>query len=198
VDIRRVGADALLLDVDDVTVWTAELERRRAAGTLIVDEIVPGARTVLLDGLADAADLAGSIRTWPEPAATMSSPGRLVEIPTYYDGEDLEEVAAQWGIGVDEVVAIHTGTEFRVAFFGFAPGFAYLGGLPRPVARRSSPRTRVPVGSVAVADSYTAVYPSASPGGWQLIGRTDAVLFDVDRDPPALLGPGDRVRFTRA
>jgi KipI family sensor histidine kinase inhibitor len=187
-----------MLDVDDVVLWTAALERRRVEGTLIVDEIVPGARTVLLDGLADPAGMAAEIQTWPAPARTTGSDGRLIEIPTEYDGSDLAEVADQWRIGVDEVIAAHSSTEFRVAFFGFAPGFAYLGGLPHPVSRRSSPRTRVPPGSVAVADSYSAVYPSASPGGWQLIGHTDMVLFDVERDPPATLAPGDRVRFTRA
>lgn len=118
-------------------------------------------------------------------------------IPVTYDGPDLVEVARLTGLTVDEVVAAHTGTPWRVAFGGFAPGFAYLvGGDPRlQVPRRETPRTSVPAGSVGLAGEFSGVYPRASPGGWQLIGRTDAVMWDVDRDPPALLAPGATVRF---
>jgi KipI family sensor histidine kinase inhibitor len=196
--VRLVGSNALLLEVDDVAAWTAELSRRRGR-EFTAEEIVPGARTVLVDGVADPAALAALIEGWqPEPPPVPASDGRLVEIPTIYDGPDLADVAVLWDSTIDDVIAVHRSTEFRVAFFGFAPGFAYLTGLPRTVPRRDTPRTRVPAGSVGLADAYSAIYPSASPGGWQLIGHTAEVLFDVDRQPPARLAPGDRVRFTSA
>ena len=120
-----------------------------------------------------------------------------VEIDVTYDGADLEEVARLAGITPDEVVAAHTAAPMRVGFGGFAPGFAYLvGGDERlNVPRRADPRTRVPAGSVALAGEFSSVYPRESPGGWQLIGHTDAVMWDIDRDPPALLTPGSWVRF---
>jgi KipI family sensor histidine kinase inhibitor len=123
--------------------------------------------------------------------------GRLVEIPTRYDGPDLDDVARLSGLSTREVVDAHTSREHLACFLGFMPGFAYCGGLdPRIVAPRlPSPRTRVPAGSVAVVDGQTAVYPVASPGGWRLIGTTDVAVFDPRRDPPALIHPGDRVRF---
>jgi KipI family sensor histidine kinase inhibitor len=117
-----------------------------------------------------------------------------------YDGPDLREVCELSGLSLREVVRAHIDSTWRVAFAGFAPGFAYLvGGDPRlAVPRRVSPRTRVPAGSVALAAGYTAVYPHASPGGWQLIGRTDLAVWDLANDPPALLVPGTQVRFVRA
>src|SRR6266508_2649229 len=121
------------------------------------------------------------------------------ELPTTYDGADLALVAEHWGVSPAEVVRRHTATEFRVAFCGFAPGFGYLTGLPEELAvpRLDTPRARVPAGSVGLAGRYCGVYPSPSPGGWLLIGRTSVRLFDVDEDPPALLAPGTRVRFVR-
>jgi KipI family sensor histidine kinase inhibitor len=197
---RRFGANALLLEVDDVDAWTAALTRRRASGELVADEIVPGARTVLLDGVADPDSLAAAIRAWPTAPPVVAATGKVITIPTRYDGPDLEAVASRWGMSIDAAIEVHGGIEFRVAFFGFAPGFAYLSGLPDSLAvpRHETPRARVPAGSVALADTYAAVYPSASPGGWQLLGHTADVLFDVERDPPALLAPGDRVRFVSA
>lgn len=124
--------------------------------------------------------------------------GPLVELDTVYDGEDLAEVARLTGLGSAEAVAaVHSGTEWTAAFCGFAPGFAYLtGGDPRlEVPRRAEPRTRVPAGAVALAGPYSAAYPGPSPGGWQLIGRTGAPLWDLDRETPALIVPGTRVRF---
>ncbi len=117
-----------------------------------------------------------------------------------YDGADLDEVARLWDMTRGEAVATHTGTDFVVAFCGFAPGFAYCTGLPEPlhVPRRDSPRTRVPAGSVGLAGEFTGVYPNASPGGWQLLGVTDLTLFDVTAEPPALLSPGTRIRFSEA
>ena len=124
----------------------------------------------------------------------------MVELPTTYDGEDLDDVARRWGMTRAEAVATHTGTEFTVAFVGFSPGFAYCSGLPPGLAvpRLDRPRPKVPAGSVGLAGEYAGVYPSASPGGWRLLGRTDAALWDVTREEPALLTPGTRVRFVEA
>ncbi|NES14498.1 MULTISPECIES: allophanate hydrolase subunit 1 [Micromonospora] len=198
--IRPVGAHALLLDCDDpdqVQAWRAELWRRREAGELDAVEIVPAAATVLVDGVPDPAAAAARIAGWTPRGDTHPDATAEVEVPTVYDGEDLPAVAAHWGVGVPAVVDRLRRTEFRVAFCGFAPGFAYLTGLPAELAvpRLATPRTRVPAGSVALAGPYAGIYPSASPGGWLLVGRTDLVLFDVHADPPARLTPGTRVRL---
>ncbi|MEV8018477.1 allophanate hydrolase subunit 1 [Streptomyces sp. NPDC086554] len=197
--VLPVGGRALLVELADgaeAQALHAELLRRRAAGLIRVRELVPAARTVLLDGLDDpgrvGAELAG-LEIPPLPARDED----VLEIPVRYDGPDLAEVAAHWGVPPGEVARIHSAAEFRVAFCGFAPGFGYLTGLPGPyeVPRRATPRTTVPAGSVALAGPYTGVYPRPSPGGWQLIGSTDAVLWDHARVPAALLAPGVRVRF---
>jgi len=126
-----------------------------------------------------------------------SESGREIEIPTYYDGPDLVETAERSGVSVELLIALHSGRVYRAFFLGFLPGFAYCGVLdPAIVAPRLlRPRERVPAGSVAVADGQTSVYPFDSPGGWRLIGRTDVRVFDSRRDSPALIRPGDRVRF---
>ncbi|MFH9063587.1 allophanate hydrolase subunit 1 [Streptomyces coeruleorubidus] len=197
--VLPVGEDALLIEVssgDEAQALHAELLRRRAEGSLSAREIVPAARTVLLDGLDAPARVAAELTASELPPAPP--PAReAVEIPVRYDGPDLADVAAHWGVPEREVARIHARTEFRVAFCGFAPGFGYLTGLPPryDVPRRSTPRTAVPAGSVALAGPYTGVYPRSSPGGWQLIGTTDAVLWDHARVPAALLSPGTRVRF---
>ncbi|WP_258725970.1 5-oxoprolinase subunit B family protein [Cellulomonas sp. NS3] len=131
------------------------------------------------------------------PAQDAPSPEGVVRLGVHYDGPDLDEVAALTGVTRAEVVARHTGREHVVAFGGFMPGFAYLTGVDPAlhVPRRSSPRERVPAGSVALAGEFTAVYPAPTPGGWRLIGRSAAVLFDAARAQPALLVPGARVRF---
>ncbi|MFG2605505.1 allophanate hydrolase subunit 1 [Streptomyces sp. NPDC048514] len=197
--VLPVGDDALLVELtsgEEAQALHAELLRRRAEGSLAVREIVPAARTVLLDGLREpgrwASELA-SLEVPPSPARARAS----VELPVRYDGPDLAEVAARWRVPAHEVARIHTATEFTVAFCGFAPGFGYLTGLPAryEVPRRATPRTAVPAGAVALAGRYTGVYPRSSPGGWQLIGTTDAVLWDHTREPAALLVPGSRVRF---
>ena len=158
-----------------------------------VDPIDPGVdrAIVLLAAVAEAADVDEALE--PEHMPTVS-------IPTRYggtDGPDLADVAAYHGLGPGEVVEIHASVEYRVHFLGFAPGFAYLGRLPRPIAtpRLATPRLRVPAGSVAIAGDQTAIYPVESPGGWRLIGRTDVRMWNVAADPPALLSPGARVRF---
>ncbi|MFF1656381.1 allophanate hydrolase subunit 1 [Streptomyces sp. NPDC058255] len=200
--VLPVGDRALLVEVssgDAAQALHAELLRRRAEGSLSVGEIVPAARTVLLDGLDDPVSLAERLPAWDIPALPARA-GEAIEIAVRYDGPDLADVAALWGVREREVPEIHAAAEFRVAFCGFAPGFGYLTGLPPlyDVPRRATPRTAVPAGSVALAGPYTGVYPRSSPGGWQLIGTTDAVLWDHARVPAALLTPGARVRFVPA
>ncbi|WP_055714118.1 5-oxoprolinase subunit B family protein [Streptomyces torulosus] len=193
-----VGDRALLIEVDsgqEAEALHAELLHRRATGELTVEELVPAARTVLLDGLDAPSRLAERLASWEVPPVPPRTED-VVEIPVRYDGPDLGDVAAHWGVDEAEVARIHAAAQFRVAFCGFAPGFGYLTGLPREVPRRATPRTAVPAGSVALAGPYTGVYPRSSPGGWQLIGTTDLVLWDPARVPAALLTPGTRVRFT--
>ncbi|WP_316525293.1 5-oxoprolinase subunit PxpB [Kitasatospora brasiliensis] len=199
--VRRVGERALLVELPgtaEVAALYGWLSERREAGALgAVEELVPAARTLLLDGVADVDTVAALLRT-ARPAAAGAAHGPLVEVPTVYDGADLAEVAALWEVSEEAAVRIHTEPEYVVAFCGFAPGFGYLTGLPAryEVPRRATPRSSVPAGSVALAGPYTGVYPHPSPGGWQLIGRTALTLWDTDREPPALLAPGTRVRFT--
>lgn len=199
--IRTAGRHALLLelaDLEEARQWYVELGARREAGDLPRDvEIVPGARTVLVDGLDDPRSARSQLAGWTPSSAPPEASAHRVEIPVRYDGPDLAEVAARWGMSTEAAVALHAGTEFTVAFCGFSPGFGYLAGLPSHLAvpRRDTPRTQVPAGSVGLADGWCGVYPQASPGGWALVGRTDRNLFDLDRDPPALLTPGTAVRF---
>ncbi|MCT2590198.1 allophanate hydrolase subunit 1 [Streptomyces sp. N2-109] len=199
--VLPVGRHGLLVELptaEAAEAFHAELLRRRTAGELpATREIVPGARTVLLEGLAEPARLAARLPEWAIPPLTPGQDATL-EIAVRYDGPDLEQVAKLWRVPPDEVVRMHAATEFRVAFCGFAPGFGYLTGLPEEyhVPRRASPRTRVPAGAVALAGAYTGVYPRASPGGWQLIGTAPhTVLWDPERTPAALLTPGTHVRF---
>ncbi len=191
---------ALLVEAADL----AEAMRLNAALRDVpgVVERVPGARTVLVrfdPRRVSAERLAEMLENTPEDAVDRAT-GPEVTVPVRYDGDDLTEVAGMLGISADEVIARHLAAHWRVAFSGFAPGFGYaVGDDPLfDVPRRSTPRTRVPAGAVGLAGAITGVYPRSSPGGWQLIGHTDAVMWDVDRDPPALLTPGTRVRFVRA
>lgn len=164
-----------------------------------VVERIPGARTVLVrfDPLVvSAADLAHALASTVIDTAHLPTTGE-VTVPVRYDGEDLDEAASLLGVSAAELVNRHLAADWKVAFSGFAPGFGYVVSSDPlfDVPRRSSPRTRVPAGSVALAGQFTGVYPRESPGGWQLIGRTDALMWDIDRDPPALLSPGTTVRF---
>lgn len=189
-EVRQVGAHAALVAVGSPAAALAlSLWLRERVQAL---DIVPAAATVLVDGIT-AADLAAVVHHWDGAVAAASGP--LVEIPVVYDGPDLASLATVLGMSAVELVAAHAGGEHVVAFCGFAPGFGYLTGSPWDVPRLSSPRARVEPGSVALAGTWTGVYPSASPGGWQLIGRTDVVLWDPSRESPALLSPGIRVRF---
>jgi allophanate hydrolase subunit 1 len=200
----RYGSRALLIecaDLAEVAALHAELQRRRAEGSLPpIEDLVPAERTILIDGLADPAHLArlaAELPGWPLAAAPAGD-GHTIHLAVRYTGPDLPAVAAAWNVPVSEVAAIHAAHEYRVAFCGFTPGFAYLTGLPERyhLPRRPTPRTGVPPGSVAVAGPYTGVYPRESPGGWHLIGTTDAQLWDLGREEPALLTPGATVRFT--
>ncbi|MCS7480938.1 5-oxoprolinase subunit PxpB [Umezawaea endophytica] len=196
--LRRCGTDAVLVEVDSLGEVSAVRAAVRAAELPDLVELVPAARTVLISvrpgtGLGPVRRVLGEVDL-SRPAEIRS---REVRIPVHYDGPDLDLVARTAGMTAAEVVALHSGTEYEVAFCGFAPGFGYLVGLPEALRqpRLDSPRTKVPAGSVAIAGEFTAAYPRATPGGWRLLGRTDATLFDARREVPALLAPGDRVRF---
>ncbi|MFD0722180.1 allophanate hydrolase subunit 1 [Streptomyces globosus] len=198
-----VGVEAVLVEVGtaaEAAALHAEVLRRRAAGELgPVRDVVPAARTVLLDGVRDPAALAARITGWRVPPLAQEQ-GPLVTVRVRYDGPDLADVARLWRVAEREVAEVVGSVVFRVAFCGFAPGFGYLTGLPERFhpPRRATPRTAVPAGSLALAGEYAGVYPRSSPGGWQLIGTTDAVLWDPRREPAALFAPGTRVRFEEA
>lgn len=193
--VRRAGDAALLIETE--TPHRLHAAVRGLALPEIVG-IVPGARTVLVTARpgTDLGRLGTLIGELPLPTAEEVS-GDPVHFPVLYDGADLEEVAELTGFSREEVIVRHSRVEYVVAYLGFAPGFGYLAGLDEAlhVPRRDSPRTMVPAGSVAIAGPYGAVYPTSSPGGWRLLGRTTMPLWDIDREPPSLLQPGTRVRF---
>ncbi|MEA5359473.1 allophanate hydrolase subunit 1 [Amycolatopsis sp., V23-08] len=191
---RRCGEDAALLDCDSLDQMRAAHATLLAARPDGVTDVVPGARSLLVVGdvAAARAVLDGADLTHPPDGDP-----REVTLDVHYDGDDLALVAADAGCSEDAVVDLHTGAGYTVAFTGFAPGFGYLTGLPQALRqpRLDSPRTRVPAGSVGLAGEFTGVYPRESPGGWRLLGHTTTPLFDAHADPPALLAPGDHVRF---
>ena len=196
------GSTALLVEVDgldEVLGLYAALVAEPVEGVV---DVVPAARTVLLvtdPAVTTLAAVEQAVRQ-ARPRTDRSGREDLVELPVVYDGADLADVAGLLEVEPAEVVRRHTGAEWTVAFCGFAPGFGYLtqdgGGWDVP--RRSTPRTKVPPGSVALAGEFSGIYPRESPGGWQLIGRTDVAVFNLGRDPAALLRPGVRVRFVDA
>ena len=197
-----VNLNAMLVELADLPQTLALLASLRAEPIAGVEEIVPAARTLLVAfrPAAIAADELVRRIGLRSLDARETRIDRRIEIPVRYDGEDLAEVAGLLGIAPEEVVRCHTGSDYTVAFTGFAPGFAYLsGGDPSlNVPRRKVPRTRIPAGAVGLAGSFSGVYPQASPGGWQIIGITDTPMWDLSRVPPALpalLQPGDTVRF---
>ncbi len=206
--VRLLGDGALLLD------WPAlsDSESNRKARSIArhaertpppgFQDCVVGARSLLVvfDPLTfDRSATLRLSRFWENDFAALPAP-RTHEIPVCYGGAggiDLEELAAQKGMGASDFARLHSAAEYRVAFLGFAPGFAYLTGLSKELScpRLSVPRVSVPWGSVAIGGSYTGVYPASTPGGWRLIGRTPVSLFDSSRVPPSRLAAGDRVRF---
>ena len=208
ISMHDYGDQALLLEFDstaEVLAWTEALNEAGLPGVL---DIVPASRTVLIKLAgpryqAPTRQRLGKLRVTAEAVSDATAPaerGADIEIDVVYDGADLDEVARLTGLTTDQVIAAHTSTPWQVGFGGFAPGFAYLiGGDGRlEVPRQSEPRTRVPAGSVGLAGEFSGVYPRESPWGWQLIGRVaenTAELWDVDRDPPALLRPGMWVQF---
>jgi KipI family sensor histidine kinase inhibitor len=180
--------------------WQLATALGRLAG---VQGLIPGMNnlTLLFDPLATAAEsLEQAARAlWAQPAKRQRA-GRRIDIPVHYggeDGPDLVEVARHCGLTPEEVVRRHGAAEYVVYFIGFQPGFPYLGGLDATLhtPRRAEPRTAVPAGSVGIGGAQTGIYPLATPGGWQLIGRSRVALFDPQAEPPTLLAPGDRVRF---
>lgn len=207
--LEPAGAEALLLVLAEAP--DADLPLRIAAlaerihlqlGELLTD-LVPGWTTLLLhydllrtDHLQLAERLAPLLEAWLRDRAPAVA-GRLHEIPVWYVGADLASVAQACGLSIAEVIELHSAGEYRVGAIGFAPGFAYLGELSERLAlpRLATPRTRVPAGSLAIAERQTAIYPQASPGGWHLLGLCPWKLFDVRRTPPCPLALGDRVRF---
>jgi len=204
---RWVGDRALLRTVADREIVDANRAMLALAHVIRaldldeIDDVVPGARSLLI-----------VLRAGVEPSVTLTDalerddlgdaevPAARHDVPVRYggeDGPDLDALAGSSGVSVDDVIALHTAPTYVVAFIGFSPGFPYLIGLPDELARPrlATPRTRVPSGSVGIGGPYTGIYPSSTPGGWHLIGRTELELFDAGRVPPARLLPGDQVRF---
>lgn len=203
-DLRPAGRTALLATFDSlpqVVAFRAGLTTATVPG---LTEVVSGARTLLLrydPASTDAARLRSALeRVVPSVDAEAASAADPLVIPVVYDGEDLDQVVALTGMRRDRVIAWHTGQLWTSAFCGFAPGFSYLTGTEPSLdlPRRSTSRTAVPSGAVALAGEFSAVYPRVSPGGWQLIGRTDVPMWSLDREPPALAPAGTRVRFVDA
>lgn len=199
------GDAAVLVEVEDLDavlrlVAAVELERESGGFDGVID-VVPASRTLLLRCRPGDQVLQRAVARLRELSLPDTPPAtrKEVTIPVSYDGEDLDEVASLTGLSAEDVIVRHTRTRWRVAFTGFAPGFGYLvgGDGSLEVPRRDEPRTKVPAGAVGLAGAFTGVYPRPSPGGWQLIGRTEATIWDPTREPPALLAPGTLVRFER-
>jgi KipI family sensor histidine kinase inhibitor len=192
------GPGAILAEYDSLSEVMAVDDALRQSGLEGIDDVIPAARTVLVtyhdvDRRAlDTLLVPGAMGPRPE--------GPLVEIAVVYDGIDLDDVAAATGLSTEQVIETHSSVTYSAAFLGFTPGWAYLVGLPAQLhlPRRSTPRTAITAGSVAIANEFTGVYPTVSPGGWHLLGHTTETMFDVDRDKPSLVMAGDRVRFVRA
>ncbi|MCA1185196.1 MULTISPECIES: allophanate hydrolase subunit 1 [unclassified Saccharopolyspora] len=197
--VLRCADSGLLVELDDLPAVQALHAALRADTPPGVVDLVPAARTLLLALDPERADPDAVERAVREarPGERGGDEGGLLRVPVVYDGADLAAVAELTGLTERDVVREHTGSTWTVAFGGFAPGFGYLtGGSPKlAVPRRGESRTRVPAGAVGLAGEFSGVYPRESPGGWQLIGRTDLEVWRTDREPPALLRPGVRVRF---
>lgn len=197
--ILPAGQDCILVELDDLETAMALFDSLRATPPAGVTEMIPAARTVMIrfDRFATDRDRLVETLAHVDLAARTVRHGELFEIPVDYNGEDLGDVAKLLGWSVDEVIRRHTQATFTVAFTGFAPGFAYMTSDDPgfDVPRRKTPRVRVTAGSVAIAGRFGGIYPTDSPGGWQILGSTPLKMWDTDRHRPALLAPGDRVRF---
>lgn len=191
------GEQGLLLECADLVETLGLLRALRRLDPPGITELVPGARTIYLRCAEPLSRQLQQELLELTPLPTAELVGDPVVIMVRYDGADLAEVAELTGLGVQEVIAAHTGQRWTVGFCGFAPGFGYLHAESQQlrVPRRASPRTAVPAGAVGLADGWSGIYPRQGPGGWQLIGHTTETLWDPDRDPPALLQPGMTVRF---
>jgi KipI family sensor histidine kinase inhibitor len=205
--IMRAGDRALLVAPRDPDELNGMIDRLRTGAVTGIQDFLPAAATVLitLEADADTTSVDRALRQMLLDHAAPTSSGEIgdvdeLTIPVRYDGADLDEVAALLGVGVEEVIARHTGIVWRCEFIGFTAGFGYLraAGAALTVPRRAQSRTAVPPGSVGLADGYSAVYPRQAPGGWQLIGSTDVPMWSLDRPSPALLAPGTKVRFVVA
>ncbi len=192
------GPTSVMIEVDDTEQAAQLAAHLRSAGLVGMIDLVPAARTVLVTcssahALAEVATIA--VGFVPDERPPMG--GIVVEVPTVYDGDDLGSVAETTGMTVAGLIDLHSSTEYRAAFCGFVPGFAYLTGLPEILClpRRQNPRPRVPGGSVAIGAAFTGVYPTTSPGGWHLLGRATVAMWDSSRPRPAFIEPGDTVRF---
>jgi KipI family sensor histidine kinase inhibitor len=203
--MRPVGDHSVLFELEsNAAVHAVAAAARERFGDQLT-EIVPGHRTLLLVSPAESvtpdfselASVAGATCAEPRTDAADLPDASVITIPVHYDGDDLKVIARALGVERRRVIELHSAPLYAVAFIGFAPGFPYLVGLPPELElpRLEVPRLRVPSGSVAVAAGYCGIYPRSSPGGWNLLGRTDVELFNPSSDPPALLAPGDHVRF---
>jgi KipI family sensor histidine kinase inhibitor len=197
--LHTAGSRALLVDLPDqnsvhqLTHWLLN-----SPGHEFIEEVVPGARTVLVIARRNVDDVSAVLSKYCPSEQRSSTANRHVDIPIVYDGPDLDEVCSTLGITQPAFVAAHAGADHTVAFFGFTPGFAYIAGVPVPlhIPRRTTPRTRIPAGSVAIANGYTVIYPGDTPGGWNLIGHTTCgAMWNISADPPNRLSLGDRLTF---
>lgn len=200
--VRPAGDRALLIQTEDLATTLALVAALRRADLPSIEDLIPAAETVLVrvSTRTDIEELGARVLELSAKSAAptdVSDQTAPIVIPVRYDGPDLADVADAAGLSCREVIAAHTGTRWRAAFVGFAPGFAYLSGGDRRLAvpRRTESRTSVPAGSVALGGEFSAVYPRQSPGGWQIIGTTATTLWDVDAEPPAAIQPGDWVSF---
>ena len=200
--IHPAGDKSLLVDVGDGSAAALAAVLRRGRWESRLEAVVPTSSSVLVSARSarDLRDVEADLTALLEEdllAIQQDLAGRIVTIQVVYDGPDLEFVAQQCGLTLEDVVREHTKTQHQVGFFGFAPGFAYIDGLSPKLhlPRRESPRTEIPAGSVAIAANQSVVYPGSTPGGWHLIGRTTTKLWDLQEEPPAKLAAGDRIIF---
>ena len=194
--IQLIGDQALLIRTDQPIAYANALQHQEIAGIV---EIVPAIDTVLIiidPEITSIRQIKTIVRHFAFDS-TRSGTQRTITIPVNYDGIDLMDVAQRCGLSVEHVIELHSSATYRVAMIGFLPGFPYLDGLPEAlhIPRRAEPRANVAAGSVAIAGSQTGIYPQSSPGGWHILGRTNAIVFDPDCDPPTLLQAGDVIKF---